>query len=83
MDKIIYDTLVKYFHTLSIFGYRNYEDVYKLIFLIWVQDVVNSAFSEYITEEDNRIIQRSLNCMFNSSCLISYPEQLLNECSFY
>lgn len=81
MDKIIYDALTRYFNTLATFGYVSYKDVYKIIFLIWVQDNVKTLFSEYITEADNRTIQRALNCMFDSTCLISYPKSLLNECS--
>ena len=30
----------------------------------------------YVTERDYRIIQGALNCLYGSSCLISYPSYL-------
>lgn len=30
----------------------------------------------YITEHDYRIIQNALNCLYGSSCLISYPSYI-------
>ena len=81
MDNIIYNSLLRYFNTLITFGNVKYKDVYKILFLIWVNQQLTTKFSEYITEDDIRIMQRSVNCMFNSSCLIPYPKSLLNECS--
>ena len=36
----------------------------------------------YVTEDDYRIIQYALNCLYGSSCLISYPNYVNNNSPF-
>lgn len=74
MDNIVYEALKSYFNTLSVLGYESYEEVYKLIYLISILDFTYNDFKGYITEEDYRIIQDSLYCIFGTSCLIPYPQ---------
>lgn len=74
MDEIIYDSILNYFSTLSNLGYINYNDVYKLLFLVAIRDFIYNDFWEYISEEDYREIEKSLYKIFGTSCLIPYPE---------
>lgn len=73
MDNIIYNSLNKYFHTLSVLGYKSYEEVYKLLTLILIEEFVNSDFYGLITKEDYQHIERALYCLFGTTCLIPYP----------
>lgn len=76
MDDFLYNTCVRYFKSLSNFGYRNYGDVKKLLFLIFINELVNTT-SLVIPEEDYDQIEKALYCVFGTSCLIPYP----NYCS--
>lgn len=70
---IIYDSLQKYFKVLSQYGYKTYGDVNKVLLLIYIDRLLNGNYGIQITEEDYRIIDNSLYCVFGNSCLISYP----------
>lgn len=63
-----------YFKALSTFGYKSYDDVNKLLTLLFIDYLLESPFSMYITEEDYRTINKALYCLYGSTCLIPYPE---------
>ena len=46
-----YDSIVRYFNTLRYYGYKNYEDVYKLIVLTSLQEVFETV-PQFLTEND-------------------------------
>lgn len=74
MIDIIYKALLRYFNTLSVFGYKNYVDTYKLIALLFVYELQNNtSYNQFMTEEDERIINKFLYCLYGNNCLISYP----------
>lgn len=74
MDKVLNDALTKYFNTLSKLGYINYSEVNKLIFLIFIHDLFESDCNKFITEDELKIINNALYCIYGSTCLISYPK---------
>lgn len=71
MDNLLYEALTRYFTTLTQFGYKKYKSVYKLLFMILVEELL-SGFKEYITEEDYRHISRAVNCVLGTDCLFPY-----------
>lgn len=74
MIDIIYEALLRYFNTLSIFGYKNYVDTYKILALLFVYELQsNTSYNQFITEEDERIINKFLYCIYGSNCLVPYP----------
>lgn len=79
MDDIIYNSLISYFKTLSVYGYKSYDDVYKILYLICVRDFVYNDYKGYITQDDYREIERSLYGVFGTTCLIPYPEFCKNK----
>lgn len=79
MDNITFESLSKYFKTLSTFGYISYNDVYKLLYLVFIQKYTHH-FKEYITEEDYKDINKVLYCLYESSCLISLPNLCNRKC---
>lgn len=68
------EALRRYFKTLSQIGYKGYDSVHKLLILLYIQEIFTGVMSLYITEEDYRVMQRVLNCLYGTTCLIPYPE---------
>lgn len=70
----------RYFNTLALFGYKNYTDVYKLLTLLYIEELLTQqAYSGFISEEDYRVIMDALYCLTGSTCLIPYPEFINND----
>ena len=67
MDKVLYDSLYRYFSTLTSVGNVSYNNVNKLLVLI---------FYKHFIYEDYSIIEKALDCLFGSTCLIPYPNYL-------
>lgn len=78
MDNLLYDCCLKYFTCLSDFGYRDEEDVKKLLFYVFIQELVNSP-SLSISETDFNICKNALYSICGTSCLFSYPEYCSNH----
>lgn len=76
MDEIIYEALSKYYHALELKGYMNVSHSSKLLALIFYRDYVYQDFRGLIKKEDYRLIERALDCIYGTSCLIPYPDYL-------
>lgn len=74
LKNIAYIGICNYFQTLATFGYKSYSEVYKLIVLLFIEDLLRGPLSIYVTECDYRTIANVLYCLFGSTCLIPYPE---------
>ena len=73
MDNIVYTALCHYFHLLCVKGYVPWPDMVKLLILVFYWEYSKSDFRGNISREDYRTIERALNCLYGSSCLIPYP----------
>ena len=76
MDEMIYNSLSSYYHALGVKGYMPYIDAQKLLLLIFYRDFVYGDYRGILSRDDYRLIERALNCLFGSSCLIPYPDYL-------
>lgn len=76
MDRILYDSLSKYFHALEVKGYMPYKDMVKLLVLGFYRDFVFSDYRGIITRDDYLLIEKALDCLYGSTCLIPYPDYL-------
>ena len=74
MDEFIYNSLSHYFSALCKTGYYKQGDVNKLIVLIYLNTLLTEDFRGYVGEEDYTTIEKALNCLYGTSCLIPYPE---------
>lgn len=74
MGNIIFEVLGRYFNTLANIGYRKNSDVIRIFLLSYINKLLNNDFRGYITEEYYRKIERTLYCLYGSSCLIPYPD---------
>ena len=76
MDKIIYDALNRYFHALEVKGYTSYSEVVKLMILCFYRDFVFHDYRGLLCRDDYLLIERALDCLYGSTCLIPYPDYL-------
>lgn len=76
LDNTIYESLNRYFKTLSQFGYINDKKLTELITLIFFNQALYE-FQGYITEQDYKNMDRILTCFQLTNCLIPYDKYLL------
>jgi hypothetical protein len=74
MDNIVYDSLTKYFNTLSLTGYVSDKKMYDVLFLTIIRKIVYQYFPSRISKEDYTSIERALYNIFGNSYLIPYPQ---------
>lgn len=77
MDDVLYESCLRYFTALSHYGYRNNEEVKKLLLYIFIHELVNTT-SIVISEEDYKHIDNALYCIYGTTCLIPYPKYCEN-----
>lgn len=80
--KKLFKSLKAYYNTLFNTGYKKYSDVNKLLVFNFITELLTEDMRVYITEHDYRIIQNALNCLYGSSCLISYPAYINDNSLF-
>ena len=78
MDKVLNESLTRYFNVLSKLGYMSYSEVDKLLVLIFIYDLLESDCKSLITEEEYRILDSALYYLYGTTCLIPYPEYIAN-----
>ena len=76
MDRMIYSILDNYFNALGKLGYISYSQVEKLLILVFYRDFVYNDYEGLISKEDYHYIERALDCLYGSSCLIPYSDYL-------
>lgn len=76
MDEIIYEALGRYYKNLELKGYEPYKNVIKLLVLIFYRDFVYNDYRGNITKEDYYLIEKALDCLYGTTCLIPYPDYL-------
>ena len=74
MDEIIYNALTSYYHALEKLGYMSNSQAQKLLLLIFYRDFVFNDYRGLISKEDYQLIERALNCLYGTTCLIPYPD---------
>ena len=76
MDNILYDSLSNYFHALELKGYMPYAHTQKLLLLTFYRDFTLKDYRGLLSKDDYHLIERALDCLWGSSCLIPYPDYL-------
>ena len=67
-------TIDNYYNILEQTGYYNYSSVCKILVLSFIDDLLNTEFNSFISEDDYKLIADILNCFTSSGCLIPYSE---------
>lgn len=73
LTELSLEALDRYFHTLSVLGYMNYDNVYRLLALLFIEEILTRELSSYINEEDYKYITEFLYCLYGSNCMIDFP----------
>jgi hypothetical protein len=76
MDEFTYNTIESYFHSLENFGYSKRKNVESLLILIFFYNLVYHDYRGFIKKTDYHTIEKALNCLYGSTCLIPYPDYL-------
>lgn len=76
LDKLVADSLDRYFTVLGSIGYVSETNTNKLILLQFLQEFLQE-YQGYITEADYTKIESILQCLAGSSCLIPFKEYML------
>lgn len=76
MEEILYNALTKYYHALELKGYMANSHAVKLLILIFFRDFIFHDYRGLITKEDYHLIEKALDCIYGSTCLIPYPDYL-------
>lgn len=76
MDSVVYNAIVQYYSALKKLGYYKYRDVFSLLVLCFYRDFVFRDYRGILTKEDYFEIEKALNCLFGTNCLIPYPDYL-------
>ena len=76
MDEVVYEALNKYYHVLELKGYLNISHSLKLLVLAFYKDYIYQDYKALISKEDYRLIEKALDCIYGTSCLIPYPDYL-------
>ena len=74
MDKLLFTSFLNYFNTLEVTGYVPYNQMQQLLILNLYKEILRGDYDTYLTEEDRKVINRALDCIYGSTCLIPYPD---------
>ena len=76
MERIVYNTLCNYFHTLSLKGYMPNKDSQKALVLSFYWDYIYNQPGHILSRKEFMLIEKALNCLYGSTCLTPYPDYL-------
>ena len=76
MDRILYDSLTKYFHALEKQGTMPFQQMVKVLVLTFYKNFLYEDYRGRVTKEDYQLIDRALDCLFGTTCLIPYFDYL-------
>lgn len=74
MNDLLYESLKRYFTTLSKLGYVNYNNVYKILVLIFIDELLNSNC--IISKDDYKSIDSAITCLQGSTCFIPFKSKV-------
>ena len=72
LSDLVYTGLDQYFTILSSIGYKKYGEVYTLLAVSIIDEMLDSDLAYFITEDDYKAIGLALEKLWGTSCLIPY-----------
>ena len=76
MDSFVYNAYDRYFQTLKKVGYMKQKNVESLLVLNFYYHLLYHDYRGYVSKEDYHTIEKALNCLYGTNCLIPYPNYL-------
>ena len=87
-NTLLHQGFIKYFNTLEATGYVNDQVVFQIVLLQFLIDFIKQNWC-YIESEDWDNIYKIIQCLFKSSCYLSYdafnsiaPEFIGTNCMY-
>lgn len=74
MDELLYEALDRYYHALELTGYMSKNHGFKLLVLSFYRDIILRDFQDFITSDDKYLIEKAINCMFGTDCVLPFPD---------
>ncbi len=75
MDDYMYTLFTNYFTKLENDGYEAYPEVFKVVIMAFLYDLMNGNCKDMITKEDNTNIQKAFECYAGTSCIIPWLDK--------
>jgi len=76
MDEYIFEVLERYYKALEYKGYVADNNLFKMLLLSFYRDVIYSNNKGFIDKDDYITIERALDCIYGSDCIIPYPDYI-------
>lgn len=76
MGDILFEALSKYYHALEVKGYMSKAHSEKLLVMAFYWDFMYNDYRALLSKKDYCLIERALDCIYGTSCLIPYPDYL-------
>lgn len=76
MGDILLEALTKYYHALEVKGYMSRTHNEKLLVMVFYWDFMYNDYRALLSKKDYCLIERALDCIYGTSCLIPYPDYL-------
>lgn len=76
MGDILYEALTKYYHVLEVKGYMSKAHSAKLLIMAFYWDFIYNDYRALLSKREYCLIERALDCIYGTSCLIPYPDYL-------
>lgn len=67
-------SIKNYYKVLKSKGSLDYNQVYQLLLLSFIDDLFQDDFSWYITEEDYAMLTNIITCISKNSCIVPYSK---------
>ena len=76
MDNFVYNAFDGYFQVLEKVGYMKQKNINSLLVLNFFYELLYKDYRGYVKKEDYHTIEKALNCLYGTNCLIPYPDYL-------
>lgn len=76
MGDILLEALTKYYHALGVKGYMSKVHSEKLLVMAFYWDFMYNDYRALLSKKDYHLIEKALDCIYGTSCLIPYPDYL-------
>ena len=76
MDEMVYNALSSYYNALERRGYMAWSHAIKLLVLLFYWEFIYHDYRCHLSKADYHLIERALNCLYGTTCLIPYPDYL-------
>lgn len=71
--------IMNYFEYLFTFGYMDYNNVYRLLAVLFIDDLLQSDMKEFITQKDYRTLVNTIHCQLQNTCLFGDKVEIIGD----